>query len=96
MRMGDEDEETSSRGMDTDKAWAGLQHLLAKAGTPVDVIGGGKPITDSTRGYDSPRLLSVAEVADVAHSMAVRARRSRVDGPGPSVSPIDPARCGRT
>lgn len=26
IRMGDEDEEVSSRGMDTDKAWAGLQY----------------------------------------------------------------------
>jgi Domain of unknown function (DUF1877) len=36
--MGDEDEQVSSRGMDTDKAWIGLQFLLTKAGTPVDVI----------------------------------------------------------
>src|SRR6266545_2756863 len=29
IRMGDEDEEVSLRGMDTDKAWAGPQILLA-------------------------------------------------------------------
>jgi hypothetical protein len=62
LRMGDEDEEVSSRGMDTDKSWAALQHLLAKAGMPVDVIGGGEPITDDVWGYDSPRLLSAEEV----------------------------------
>lgn len=28
-RLGDEDEEVSSRGMDADKAWAGLQYPLA-------------------------------------------------------------------
>lgn len=66
LRMGDEDEEVSSRGMDTDKAWAGLQHLLAKAGSPVDVVGGGKPMTDETWGYDSPRLLSVPDVAEAS------------------------------
>jgi hypothetical protein len=66
LSMGDEDEEVSSRGMDTDKAWAGLQYLLAKLGPPVDVIGGGEPVTDDEWGYDAPRLLSVAEVADAA------------------------------
>jgi hypothetical protein len=28
LRMGDEDEEVSSRGMDSDKSWAGLQSLI--------------------------------------------------------------------
>jgi hypothetical protein len=70
LRMGDEDEEVSSRGMDTDKAWAGLQYLLAKLGPPVDVIGGGEPITDDEWGYDSPRLLAVDEVADAARFLA--------------------------
>jgi Domain of unknown function (DUF1877) len=62
LRMGDLDEEVSSRGMDTDKAWAGLQYLLAKAGAPVDVIGGGEPITEEEWGYDSPRLLQIEDV----------------------------------
>lgn len=66
LRMGDLDEEVSSRGTDTDKAWAGLQYLLAKLGPPVDLIGGGEPMTDDEWGYDSPRLLTVAEVADAA------------------------------
>ena len=66
VRMGDEDEEVSSRGMDTDKAWAGLQILLARLSPPVDVIGGGEPTTDDEWGYDSPRLLTVADVAGAA------------------------------
>ena len=53
LRMGDEDEEVSSRGMDTDKAWAALQHLLRKLDAPVDVIGGGDPVTDDEWGYDA-------------------------------------------
>jgi Domain of unknown function (DUF1877) len=62
LRMGDEDEEVSSRGTDTDKAWPCLQYLLAKAGAPIDVIGGGEPVTDDVWGYDSPRLLTVDDV----------------------------------
>jgi hypothetical protein len=66
LSMGDLDEETSSRGTDLDKAWAALQHLLNRAGAPIDVIGGGAPITDDEWGYDSPRLLSVDDVAHAA------------------------------
>jgi Domain of unknown function (DUF1877) len=66
LRMGDEDEEVSSRGMDTDKAWAGLRHLLAKAEAPVDIIAGGEPITVDEWGYDSPRLLTADEVGQAA------------------------------
>jgi Domain of unknown function (DUF1877) len=65
LRM-DEDEEVSSRGMDTDKAWAGLQFLLARLGPPVDVISGGDPINDDTWGYDTPRLLTAADVAEAS------------------------------
>jgi hypothetical protein len=64
LRMGDEDEEVSSRGTDTDKAWPCLQYLLAKAGAPIEVIGGGEPVTDDVWGYDSPRLLTVDDVVD--------------------------------
>ena len=70
LRMGDLDEEVSSRGMDLDKAWAGLQHLLAKLNPPIDVIGGGEPITADIWGYDSPRLLAVADVAEAARFLA--------------------------
>lgn len=63
LRMGDLDEELSSRGMDTDKAWAGLRYLLAKLSPPVDVISGGEAVTHDEWGYDSPRLLTVDEVA---------------------------------
>jgi Domain of unknown function (DUF1877) len=66
LRLGDEDEEVSSRGMDTDKAWAGLQYLLAKLGLPVDVIGGGEPLTDDEWGHGPPRLLSAEKVAEAA------------------------------
>ena len=66
LRMGDEDEGVSPRGMDTDKAWAGLQHLLAKAGMPVDIIFGGEPLSDDIWGYDPPRLLTAADVAEVS------------------------------
>ena len=62
--MGDEDEEVSSRGTDTDKAWPCLQYLLAKAGASIEVIGGGEPVTDDVWGYDSPRLLTVDDVVD--------------------------------
>jgi hypothetical protein len=62
LRMGDLDEPVSSRGMDTDKAWAGLQYLLTKAESPVDVIGGGEPITNDEWGYDPPRLLKIEDV----------------------------------
>jgi hypothetical protein len=64
--MGDEDEEVTSRGMDTDKAWAGLPYLLARLAAPVDVIGGGDPITEEEWGYGSPRLLTVDHVEAAA------------------------------
>jgi Domain of unknown function (DUF1877) len=70
LRMGDEDEAVSPRGMDTDKAWAGLRWLLTKLDPPVDVIGGGEPMTADEWGYDSPRLLAVTEVADAARFLA--------------------------
>jgi hypothetical protein len=66
LGMDDEEEAASSRGMDTDKAWAGLQFLLRKVDAPVDVIGGGEPVTDDEWGYDSPRLLTAEEVAEAA------------------------------
>jgi Domain of unknown function (DUF1877) len=63
LQMGDEDKGMSPRGTHTDKAWAGLQHLLAKAGMPVDIIGGGEPLSDDIWGIDPPRLLTAADVA---------------------------------
>ncbi|WP_327000361.1 YfbM family protein [Dactylosporangium sp. NBC_01737] len=70
LAMGDEDEETSSRGMDTDKAWAGLQYLLSRLDPPVDVIGGGEPLTDDEWGHDAPRLLTTDEVLRAARFLA--------------------------
>jgi hypothetical protein len=66
LRMGDLGDEVSSRGMDTDKAWAGLQYLLDRLSTPVDVISGGVALTGDHWGYDAPRLLSVDDVAQAA------------------------------
>jgi len=70
LGMGDVDEPVSSRGMDTDTAWAGLRRLLAKLDPPVDVIGGGEPMTADEWGYDSPRLFAVADVAAAARFLA--------------------------
>ena len=66
LRSGDPYEEVSTRGVDIDTAWGGLQYLLAKAGAPVDVVGGGVPLTDDEWGFDSPRLLSSEAVAEAA------------------------------
>jgi hypothetical protein len=66
LQMVDVDEGVPPRGMDTDKAWAGLHHLLAKAGTPVDIIFGGESLTDGMWGYDPPRLLTAADVAEAS------------------------------
>jgi hypothetical protein len=66
LQMADEDKGVPSRGMDTDKAWAGLQHLLAKAGMPVDIVFGGEPLSDGMWGYDPPRLLTAADVAEAS------------------------------
>lgn len=41
-----EDGESTPRAIDTDKAWAGLEYLLAKLGPPLNVISGGTPVTD--------------------------------------------------
>src|SRR5258707_8729215 len=66
LRMGDEDEGVSSRGTDTDKAWAGMQYLLSQAGMPVDIVGGGEPLSGEIWGYDPPRLLTAADVAEAS------------------------------
>lgn len=71
LELGDEGQDVPPRGMDTDKAWAGLQHLLAKLHPPVDVISGGTPLTGQEWGYDSPRLLTVDQVADAARFLNV-------------------------
>jgi hypothetical protein len=68
--MGDEHEAVSSRGMDTDQAWAGLRWLLNRMDPPVDIIGGGEPMTHDKWGYDSPRLLATADVAYAARFLA--------------------------
>jgi len=68
----------------TDKAWAGLQHLLAKAGIPVDIVGGGEPLSDDMWGYDPPRLLNAADVAEASRFLT--AHRS-YHSPGTTILP---------
>jgi hypothetical protein len=70
LGLGDGSEASSARGMDTDKAWGGLQYLLAKAGVPVDVFEDGEPLTELQWGYDAPRLLGAEEVAEAARFLA--------------------------
>lgn len=57
---------TDRPNIDIDKAWGGLEFLLAQVDAPVDVISGGVPITDEQWGYDSPRVLMPDEVATAA------------------------------
>lgn len=66
---GDEDG-SAPFGMDTDKAWAGLQFLLSGLQPPVDMISGGSLMTDDVWGYDSPRLLDIDEVRMAASFLA--------------------------
>ncbi|MEV4133434.1 YfbM family protein [Dactylosporangium sp. NPDC049742] len=60
------DQITDQPHVDVDKAWGGLEFLLAQVDAPVDVISGGVPITDEQWGYDSPRVLTPEEVATAA------------------------------
>jgi hypothetical protein len=54
-------------GYGTEHEWAGLRYLLDRAGPPpVDVIAGGTRLTDDEWGYEPPRLLTPAEVAEGA------------------------------
>ena len=51
------------RTFDTDKAWAGLDHLLEKAGgAPVNIIYGEEALTADDWGYAPPRLLDHDQV----------------------------------
>lgn len=76
LRMGDEDDEPSSRGMDTDNARAGLQFLPSKAGVPVDVIGGVEPITTRRQRADPGRARLTAELTRVGEVPWRRAGRA--------------------
>ncbi|GAA1763657.1 YfbM family protein [Luedemannella helvata] len=60
LSLGDE---VDDRTFDTDKAWAGLDHLLEKAGgAPVNVIYGEETLTADDWGYAPPRLLDPDQV----------------------------------
>lgn len=54
------------RGLDTDKAWDALRHLLVELSPPVDVIAGGEPLTTRIWVHDAPRLLTADQVAAAA------------------------------
>ena len=57
------------RALDVDKAWHGIWYLLREAGGgPVDVVGGGSPVSDVDQGYGPARYLTAEEVrAGAAH-----------------------------
>jgi hypothetical protein len=67
---GDDVPAVLSRSIDTDKAWAGHDFLLHRAGAPVDVVHGGLRLTDDEWGYEPPRYLSPSEVATAAAFLA--------------------------
>jgi hypothetical protein len=52
----------SARGLDIDKTWDGLRHLLGKLDPPVDVVAGGEPLTAEDWGYSARRLLAATDV----------------------------------
>jgi hypothetical protein len=61
------DDVPEGRTFDTDKAWAGLDHLLGRAGgAPVNIIYGGEMLTQDDWGYAPPRLLTPDEVRAAA------------------------------
>lgn len=65
------DDVPEGRTFDTDRAWAGLDHLLEKAGdAPVNVIYGEQALTEDDWGYAPPRLLDPAEVRAGARYLA--------------------------
>lgn len=63
---GNDDGECEPRYMDTDKAWAAIEFLLAKLNPPVNVISGGRQLADREWGGGRPRLLDPAEVKAAA------------------------------
>ncbi|GAA2637751.1 hypothetical protein GCM10010399_83740 [Dactylosporangium fulvum] len=73
-----------ARQMDTDKAWAGLEHLLKKLDPPVDVISGGTALTDDEWGYESPRLLTRDEVGSAARFLGGTPFERLVEGYDPA------------
>ncbi len=64
------DDGSPPRATDTDKAWAGLQFLMSGLRPPVDMICGGKQLTDEVWAYDAPRLLDPGQVAAAADFLA--------------------------
>jgi hypothetical protein len=65
------DDVPEGRTFDTDRAWAGLDHLLEKVGgAPVNVIYGEETLTEDDWGYAPPRLLDPAQVRAGADFLA--------------------------
>jgi hypothetical protein len=57
----------TDRYMDVDKAWDGIAFLLnAAGGAPVDIVGGGTPVSDEDLGYGPVRYLAPGEVAQAS------------------------------
>jgi hypothetical protein len=56
-----------SRVLSLDKAWHGIWYLLQAEGrAPVDVVGGGVPISDHEWGYGPARYLTAGQVKEAA------------------------------
>ncbi|BAJ27440.1 MULTISPECIES: YfbM family protein [Kitasatospora] len=71
---------------DTEKAWAGLAHLYARRGLPVEVVEGGEPLPEEDDwGYGPPSLLAPEQVADAARRLAAVPFAELVDGLDPTV-----------
>ncbi len=69
-----QDSAATDRYVDIDKAWNGIWFLLNAAGAPVDVVGGGTPLSDEDLGYGPARRLSPDEVGLAAASLAALPR----------------------
>lgn len=66
LDVGTGEQAIASRGFDTDKAWAGVEYLMAKLDPPVNVISGGTAMTQDSWAYDPPRRLAPDEVLTAA------------------------------
>jgi len=61
-----QDSAATDRFVDVDKAWNGIWFLLNAAGSPIDVVAGGAPVSDEDLGYGPARYLTPGEVAAAA------------------------------
>lgn len=61
-----QDTAATDRCVDVDKAWHGLWFLLNAAGAPINVVGGGAPLSGEEIGYGPARYLSADEAERAA------------------------------